>query len=94
MINPKPIKETTNWKLRGGYPCAWILLSYVVLTAQFVGIIAGAAWNTPVFGTWGENKILPINGTLPVNRKPLDPCEQTTNVDNNLTNSAYISNHY
>ena len=66
-------QSTPKWKLKGGYPCSWMILTTVMLHLQFVGVISGTYWNQAIFYESTLPKI-----TLPpwfknTDRKPPDP---------------------
>ena len=46
-----------RWTMKGGYPVTWMLLSWVMLTSQFIGVSAGTHWHS-VMPLWCHRQLL------------------------------------
>ena len=62
-----------KWTLRGAYPARWLLLSFVMLHPFFVGIIAGAGFNSIIPGQYHQQLWHQRFWTPTWHREPPDP---------------------
>ena len=68
-------QTSLKWKLKGAYPCSWLILSAVMLNLQFVGVACGPYWSQSTHISNPMMKIGLPSWIRKADRVPPDPIE-------------------